>query len=177
MCIIIDINCLPSVFKKRTLDHDQFKPVRDWIFSGRGKLVYGGSKYYKELATASFEYIKLFTLLRSKNLAISVPNQEVDFMTDKATKQITHPDFDDQHLVGLLLASKCKLICSKDERAYPYFKHPDFFAPASNRPKIYTSKRTEFLLSERHIAKICQPCGKLTKTKIAQLEQLNPVKQ
>lgn len=45
MAIIIDANCLARVFDKTNIEHDEFVPVFDWIVNGKGKLIYGGSKY------------------------------------------------------------------------------------------------------------------------------------
>lgn len=51
MPIIIDINCLGSVFDSRSKKHGDFKPVFDWITNGKGKLVYGGSTFKRELSS------------------------------------------------------------------------------------------------------------------------------
>lgn len=76
---------------------------------------------------------------------------------------IVHPDFDDPHLVGLLRVSGCKLICSLDSRAFPYFRHSLFFNPASNRPRIYSTLSNSSLLCDRQIADVCKPCAPTTK--------------
>ncbi len=45
MCIIIDANALPSVLKREP----ELCPVFNWINEGKGKIVYGGTKYKEEL--------------------------------------------------------------------------------------------------------------------------------
>lgn len=157
MCIIVDTNTLSLVFdeSKRT---DDFLPVFDWVVNGKGKVVYGGTKYITEIG----KYLNLFVELQKVNKAVNVDASKVDAATKKASDMIQHKDFDDQHIVGLLIVSGCKVICSHDKRAYPYFRHKDFFMPASKKPKIYSGKRNKDLLADRNIADVCKPCSVAT---------------
>ena len=159
MCIIIDANTLPSVFDSNAANHIEFKHVLDWINNGKGKLVYGGTKYKQEL---NRNYLKLFSIYSRARKAVLCNDGEVDAETKKVAAVIQHPDFDDPHLVALLRVSGCKLICSLDERAYTYFHHKSFFTPASTRPKIYKSSRNADLLCDENIAEVCRPCLKAT---------------
>ena len=154
MCIVIDINTLASVFDKKSANHEEFKDVFDWIVDGKGMIVYGGTKYIEELSKT--KYLSLFVQFKNANKAIQVKGN-VDIETALVSELIQHPDFDDQHLVALLKVSGCKLICSQDARAYPYFQHNLFFNPASKRPKIYSSSRNKDLLTDRNIADVCKP--------------------
>lgn len=160
MCIVIDINVLPSVFKKDSENHQDFQPVFNWIYQGKGKVVYGGSKYLEEL---SEKYRKMLLQLNKAGKAIFISNSLVDKEAESASKLIIHDDFDDAHIVGLLKASGCKLICSLDARAYPFFQHSLFFSPARKRPKIYFSLINANLLNDTNIARICKPCVSTTK--------------
>src|ERR1700761_3815646 len=105
MCIVIDTNTLHHVFKESSINHAQFKPIRDWIIDGKGKVVFGGSKYLGEIEG---KYLNFFMQLKTAGKAIFVPNELVNNETQIVSNLITHPDFDDQHLVGLLRVSKCK---------------------------------------------------------------------
>lgn len=156
MCIIIDTNTLATVFDNTSNNHSEFKPVFDWIYSGNGKVVYGGTKYTDEIKK---KYLSLFVELGRKRKAVYIDNETVDDKENEVSTQLISPDFDDQHLVGLLIVSGTKLICSLDSRAYPFFKHPTFFRPARNRPKIYNQLRNKDLLIDRNIASICKPCN------------------
>lgn len=158
MCIIIDTNTLPSVFDKRSLNHHEFEPVYNWIWEGKGQIVFGGTKYIKEIG----KFMAIFSELKKANKAIYINNDKVDKKEKIVSDLIQHKDFDDQHLVGLLLESKCKLICSLDERAYPYFTSSVFFSPASKKPKIYNSKKIKKILNDHNIAQICKPCAATT---------------
>lgn len=159
MCIIIDTNTLASVFKSDSQNHEEYKPVFDWIYSGNGTIVYGGSKYISEIG----KFAGVFLEFRKSNKAIRIENQLVDDQEDRVSKEIEDPDFDDQHLVALLIISGCKLICSYDKRAHPFFKHKKFFPSDEKRPRIYSNKNNKDLLTRRYIADICKPCSSLTK--------------
>lgn len=155
MCIVIDTNTLASVFKRDSLNHQDFEPVLDWVYTGKGKIVFGGTKYLDEIKK---NYLGLFLQFKKAGKAIFIENDIVDNAEILATQTIAHNDFDDQHLVGLLRVSGCKLICSLDARAYTYFRHDLFFTPANKRPKIYSSRANALLLCDKNIAKICGPC-------------------
>ncbi|HYG16341.1 MAG TPA: hypothetical protein VEC12_11355 [Bacteroidia bacterium] len=159
MCIIIDTNTLASVFQENSVNHLQFKPVKKWVIEGKGKIIFGGTKYISELKG---KYLTFFLQLKKAGKAILVDSKLVDSEEALAEKSISHPDFDDQHLIGLLRISKCKLICSSDSRAYPFFRHNIFFTPASNKPRIYSSAPNAGLLCDRNIADICKPCAPTT---------------
>lgn len=158
MCIIIDTNTLANVFDKNSAGHDEFKPVYDWIMVGKGKVVYGGTKYLSEIG----KHLSVFAELNRAKKAVNINKQKVDDRQVVVSDMIQHKDFDDQHLVALLLESQCKLICSLDKRASPYFRHNEFFSPANKKPKIYSNKGNKDLLSDRNIAEICKPCANTT---------------
>jgi predicted nucleic acid-binding protein len=153
MCIVVDTNTLASVFDEKSANHAEFKPVFDWIKNGKGKIVYGGTKYISELAKT--KYLALFTEYNRAKKAILVKG-DIDEEAIAVSAMIQHPDFDDQHLVALLRVSGCKLICSLDGRAYPYFRHSLFFNPAGKKPKIYSGIRNKDLLNDRNIAEVCE---------------------
>jgi len=159
MCIIIDTNSLANVFKTSSQNHEEFEPVLKWIIEGKGKVVFGGSKYISEIGLG---YAKLFNELRNTKKAVKIDNEKVDQLEVKLKSLIKHADFDDQHIVALLVVSGCKLICSEDRRAYPYFRNSLFFKYAKNRPKIYRGRTNYSLLTDNNISKICKPCEPLS---------------
>ena len=152
MCIVIDTNTLPAVFNADSINHADFLPVLEWIQNGNGKVVYGGTKYQNELKN----YLRLFIELRNRGKGVYIDCDLVDAKATEISKVIVDPDFDDQHIVALLIISGCKLICSLDKRAHRYFKHSKFFSPARNRPKIYKNIHHRSLLNNRNIANVCK---------------------
>lgn len=162
MCIVIDINCLTNVFKTTSANHSEFKPVYDWIMNGRGTVVFGGGNFIQELRKTPF--LPFFNYLKDIGKAKRIdPQEEIDKKELEVKQYINDKDFDDPHLVALLIVSGCKLICSADERAYKYFQHNDFFKPSSKRPKIYNGKSSKSILANKNIANVCLPCILLTK--------------
>lgn len=164
MCIVIDINTLAPVFQK----DKEFKPVFDWIYDGKGKVVYGGSKYLDELP---YKYRSIFKSLKDINKAHYIDDNEVDKKMAVVTKTIVNKQFNDQHIVALLIVSQCKLICSNDEESYPFLQHSSFFTKKT-KPKIYKGLRSKKILSDINIANCCKPCSKTTKEQQKQIAQL-----
>ncbi len=159
MCVIIDTNVIHLVFDEKSENHDEFKPVFEWIYKGIGKIIIGGNRYKNEIGT---KYLRILVDFGRAGKTISIKDQIVDEQETKITNTLSHPDFDDQHIIALLVLSKCKIICSNDKRAYPFFSHPVFFEKAKNRPKIYKSKRNKNLLTIHNVADICTPCKPTT---------------
>lgn len=159
MCIILDTNTIPQVFDVENNDHHEFEPVYDWIINGKGKIIFGGTKYKNEIGG---KFLGLFEELRKLNKAIKIEDLEIDSKQNEIESIITDSDFDDPHLISLLTISKCKLICSLDKRAYPFFKNNLFFK-GKNRPKIYSSAKNKKILNDNNIAEICKNNSDRTK--------------
>lgn len=169
MCIIVDTNNLGRVFNPKNSEHSEYIPVFDWILKGSGKLVIGGSTFDKEISLNRW-FLPFLSQLSRIGKVIKIDNEKVDELTDHISKEVKfHRDFDDQHIVSLLAVSGCKLICSDDSRAYPYFTKSDFYNHG-HRPKIYSSSRNKDLLTENNICEKCKPLLKLNKLTIQLLE-------
>ena len=160
MCIVVDANCLPAVFNEESSLHTEFKPVFDWIKEGEGKLVYGGSKYTEELGRLT-RSLKVVTTLGKTNKTVHISNQEVDDEQREVDKLCSHSRFNDSHLIAIILASGCRLLCSVDTSSFPFIKKKEFYAgrnPSIKKPKIYTGQKNRSLLVDENIANICKPC-------------------
>lgn len=160
MCIILDINIIPAVFDDTNKHHKDFKPVFEWIYNGKGKIVYGGTKYYDELSRT--KYLNLIGNFRKAGKAIPVNNDSVDRETIIASRILKNKRFNDQHLIGLIRASLCLLVCTNDKNSIPFLTNTRFYIAPFKGPKIYSSKRNSRLLSDMNIAAICKPCQKTT---------------
>jgi hypothetical protein len=172
MCIVIDTNTWASVFDIGADDHIEFKPVYDWILGdgGKGKIVYGGTTYLQEVPS---KYMSLLLELNKRRKTVAVENSKVDEIEIKLKKLIEHRDFDDPHIVALIIVSKCKLICTKEKRAIPFFKDKKglFYPKKFIRPKIYNNKTNIDLLVDKNIISICQPCKATTKTEAQEINK------
>jgi len=127
-------------------------------------MVYGGSTYLKELRGMK-KYLRLINILKSacKIIDCSDKMQKIDEKERFLTQQIDNPDFDDPHIVAILIVSGCKLVCSDDKRAYPYFTNSTWYDSARYVPKIYSHFKNNDLLCDKNIAEICKPSKKLSK--------------
>ncbi len=166
MCIVVDINCLPAMFNERNAAHTEFKPVLNWIQKGRGKLVYGGSKYKQELGRLT-RCLAVVITLGKQNRTVHVPDQEVDDEQSKIDKSFFHPQFNDSHLVAIIVVSRCRLLCSLDKNSYPFIKSDQFYTgkrPPVKKPKIYSNQKHVGLLIDENIVSICKSCKKAIKS-------------
>lgn len=155
MCIIIDANTFSSVFDSKSDDHMEFVPVLNWILNGKGKVVYGGTQYRDELRVAK-RYLGIFGELKKARKVVELPTETVDAEQQRIENLVVHHDFDDPHLIAIISVSGCRLVCSKDTRAYPFIKNRDLYARPSLRPKIYSGARNSRLLRDSNIAQCCK---------------------
>ncbi|MDH1840491.1 hypothetical protein ACEUCT_07640 [Aeromonas caviae] len=165
MCLVIDMNTIPVIFNPQSEHHEKYKPVLDWIIHGKGKMVCGGTKYWDELQRIG-KYIRFFNQLNKAGKVVKIDDGKVDEKMKELMILCTDPDFDDPHIAALLIVSGCKVICTEDERSYPYIRNKCWYPKGRNIPKIY--KKTSFkiaskLLIDDNIAEICLPCLKLNK--------------
>ena len=165
MCIVIDINTFASVFNPISQKHNQFKPVLEWIVCGNGKIVYGGAKYKNELKKVT-KYHRILRLLKDVSKVIEINEQSVNITQERVADCLSHPDFNDQHIIAIIIESGCKLICSEDKKAHPFFKQKDLYPKHIDCPKIYSNSSHTKLLCDKNIADICKPCIKLPKNVI-----------
>jgi hypothetical protein len=156
MCLIIDTCCLSKVFDPRNREHAPFAPILEWITVGRGRMIYGGTKYNEELCEAR-RFLGIVTELNRGGRAISLPLRQVDELA-VATKS-REPDrrFNDEHIVALVIASRCRLICTDDRQAIPYFKKREFYQPYNlSKPKIYSHRSHRAQCSDNYMVAICE---------------------
>jgi len=148
MAIVIDVNCLARVFNASNVDHVKFAAVRTFIETGVGKVVYGGTKYKDELRKAG-RYLAVILELRKAGRAIAIRDEAVDKVTQVVAKAVVGTDCDDPHIIGLLAASNCALLCSVDKRSYGFIRDRKFYAKDNVRVKIYCSDRNAKLLKRQ----------------------------
>ena len=151
MCIVIGMNTIPKVSDKKNLFHTEFEPVYNWILNDIGKFVIGGTTYYGELSKMS-TYLRFVNILRDKKKVIKVQDNLVDNEENKIIEFLNDKKCDDPHILALLKVSKCQLLCSNDDRMFPYIRK----VYTKNRPKIYYSSKNINLLNIKNIPKIYQ---------------------
>jgi predicted nucleic acid-binding protein len=155
MCIIIDTNVFGDVFNKESKSHLEFEPVINWILYGKGKIVYGGAKYKNELRRAK-KYLKILVEFEKMNKVVRVDDEKIDDREKEIKKTNRHRDFNDEHIIAIVIVSGCVLVCTKDSSAVPFIKDPSFYPKSCKKPKIYSGKRNKNLLADCNIAPICK---------------------
>jgi hypothetical protein len=158
MCLVIDTNCFGSVLNPKAEDHDRFAPVYHWLMYGRGgRLIYGGEKYKKEVDFRTSHHRTLIQEIERKGRLLRVDDAAVDREAKAVRMRANNDaDFDDEHIVALVIVSRCCVVCTLDKRAYPYIKNRHLYPAPAKPPKIYQSKRNKKLCGDPHIAEICQ---------------------
>lgn len=164
MCIVIDSCVLPKVFKKADQQHNNYRAVCEWIVNGEGKIVYGGSKFEKEIFDHHKWFLKALGLLQSHGKAIRADKSKVDRRQAIVEKLVKDRDFDDPHLLALLGVTGCQLICTGDTRAEKYILDKALYPKGGSVPAIFKDgKKHTKLLSPAYIGKCCRPCEKINK--------------
>lgn len=158
MCVVIDANTLSCVFKASNANHSDFVPILNWVVRGRAKISLGGKLLRKEFEEKLCAYKNfLQELSRIKKVHV-FDDSEIDNLTSEIEKQIEDTDFDDPHIIALLIISKATILCSNDQRLFKYIHLVKRMTKGSSDPKIYTSishKPQIGLLCEENIC----PCG------------------
>ena len=88
-----------------------------------------------------------------------MPNAKIDPIVVALKAKFPEPAFDDEHIVALVIASRCCVVCTKDNTAISYLKRPDVFSGYGGveRPKIYKGHiQHKKLCCDQHIVKICR---------------------
>jgi hypothetical protein len=153
MCLVIDANCFRLVFSKTK---NGFTPIKAWIYDGSGRMIYGGTKYNRELvAGGMLGLVKELSTLRK---TAHISNATVDAIADELKIKFPEAKFNDEHIAALVIASRCRVVCSNDQTAITYLKRADVFAGYAGvtRPKIFKGhKNHATMCSKEHIVAAC----------------------
>ena len=157
MCIVIDVNTLPIVLNGNNKEHKEFRPVLIWIVAGKGKMVYGGTKYLEELGKLK-RYTRLLKRLRDAGKIFEVNKDEVDKAYGEIKTKVNVSEFNGPHIIAIISVSGCKLLCSKDSSSFQYIKDNNLYLNRRRHPSIYTRSKHSVLLRDDNIAGCCLPC-------------------
>jgi|ERR1017187_1429734 hypothetical protein len=155
MCLVIDVNTIPSVFDPSSKGHDGFIPVLKWVTIGKGCIVYGGTKYRKELRLM-WRYFRLFGQLSKQGRVIDLPNPPIDRYAAQLKVKVPANRFDDEHLVAIVATSRCRIVCTNDKAAHPYLQRKDLYPKHVKYPKIYSAASHVKLCCDENIVDICR---------------------
>jgi len=145
MCIVVDINTLAPVFNKNCEGHVDFGPVREWVERGQGFVVFGGSRYKRELRK-SFRYLRLIRQMKESGQAVAIRDDAVDAAETDVVALTKGTCCDDQYIVALLGISRCPLFCSQDTGSYEFIRNRALYPKRMPRVRIYSSRSNLELL-------------------------------
>ena len=147
MSIVVDLNTFSMVFDSSNSKHTKFMPVKVWIDKGDGFLLFGGTKFLKELEQ-SYRHLRLVRSMRDAGQAIEINSNIVDKIEAHIVAATTGKRLcNDQHVMALLCAAGCDLLCSLDAESYPFVKDKTLYPPGAPKVRIYCSPRNSDLLS------------------------------
>lgn len=147
MAIVIDVNVFPCVFDTESEKHADFEPVKLWIERREGFLVYGGTTFNQELLQ-SYRRARLVRTLRDAGCAIEISAAAVDALEVEIRNKVAGTNCNDPHIIALLAAAKCALLCSHDKESFPYIKDRSLYPKGTPRVRIYTGPRNARLLTK-----------------------------
>ena len=154
MCIIIDTCTFYKVFNDQNKEHDKFKPVLKWIVGKKGKIIIGGTKYAKELSSA--KALGILAEFEKRNRVVSLSTEKVDKRARELKKLEPNKQFDDEHLVAMVVVSRCCVVCTDDKKAIPYLKRRDLYSGGVKPPSIYRYKTHAPMCRKKNIVKVCR---------------------
>ena len=172
MCIVIDTNVFQRVFDITNMDHSNYSVIRDWIYSGKGKIVFGGSTYSKENIVSSRRNRSLLAVLKSLDKVHEADSKIVDEHEIRIKNMINKADFDDPHIAAIICTCGCKLVATWDKNSLKYLNLAKIYKGHSDVPKFYLSERNADLLVDKNIADCCTPSKKTTKAQKEKLKGL-----
>ncbi|MDR6408470.1 UNVERIFIED_ORG: hypothetical protein ABIC62_001860 [Burkholderia sp. 1595] len=135
------------VFDDSNVRHSDFSAIKKWIDDRLGIVVYGGTKYKQELSLTT-RYMKLLRLMQDAGKAALINDQAVDKLEVVVNKKTEGTECDDQHIIALLAAARCPLLCSTDARSFGYIKDRSLYPKGSPDVRIYTSAKNKNLLKK-----------------------------
>ncbi|MEK7813399.1 MAG: hypothetical protein AAB296_06520 [Candidatus Desantisbacteria bacterium] len=157
MCLILDTNSLAATLNPKDLRHADFLPVYNWIVNGKGKIVYGGSQIKKEYKACQ-KYFRMLMNLEKRNKIVLLCDTAVDREQKILKDKKSHRDFNDSHLLAMVIVSGVRIVCTAESRAIPFLKDRNLYPAPIKKPKIYSKANNSTLLIDSNIARICMPC-------------------
>ncbi len=154
MCLVIDACSFHSVFSLDPTRSARFKPIVRWLEFGKGKLIYGGTKYAKEICGSNA--LKILAELDRRGRLVRFENSRVDKLATKMKAQEPSKKFNDEHLVALVALSKCCVVCTDEEEAIPFLKRADFYPKKVSPPSIYRNENHAHMCCNANVIGACK---------------------
>lgn len=134
--LLIDTNVIGAVFDRNNAQHENFRPILDFIIRRRGIMVSGGTRYLGEISRIKNVVALLGELERRGQVRVQSMSA-VDDEERRITLLAPPPSCDDQHLIAIISVSRARVIASNDQRADRYLKDRSLYVGGVKRPSIY----------------------------------------
>jgi hypothetical protein len=155
MCVVIDPPLFIPIFKTKDPKHKEFVHLINWVKKeGKGKLVFGGDEYLRQLRKIS-SILPYLQELRKIHKIINVDSRLVNAAEKFAIKQAKTANFDDAHLVGIVSVSGCRVVAVDDPRCHRFLKSSKLYLNNVKPPKLYTGAKNKNILSAQNLATCC----------------------
>jgi hypothetical protein len=120
-------------------------------------MIYGGTKYSEELRKLSVIFALVGELER-KGRTVVLPGAEVDRIAAELKVQFPENAFNDEHIVAIVIASRCRVVCTLDRGAMSYLRSNAVFTPYKvKRPSIYSGSTAHHkLCCDKHVVEVCR---------------------
>ena len=143
MCMVIDVNTISCVLSSKNEKHKLFLPVLKWFLYGKAKICLGGKledEYnnllsYQPLFKEFAKFNKIHKI--GESLIKGKENEIIEIEKDR--------DFDDPHIIALIIVSRAKVLCSDDSRSFKYVHRIKEYDKRAIIPKIYTTSNKHLL--------------------------------
>lgn len=154
MCLIVDANRFGDVLG--TPPKPDYVKLIEWLVSpnGVGIVVYGGSKFRKEIAFSE-KARRWYVQLQRAGRAKSIDDATVD-AEEKALKDRRVCESDDEHIIALARKSGARVVCTEDQLLWRDIKNATLLTKP--RGRIYRKAKHARLL--RHDRKCQRPTAK-----------------
>ena len=140
MCVIVDTDVLDMFIS----GEDKFKPIWDWLNSGRGKIVYTDTEKFKkewELGQRTKKGSFWVDLRRTNKLKLVLAEKVSNKQLEIESENYGKTNSNDPHIIALALVSHTKLLTTEDNRLIKDFKH-------IVKGKIYREEKHNHLLTK-----------------------------
>lgn len=154
MCVVIDPPLFIPIFKTKDPKHNDFVHLMNWIQKGKGKLVFGGDEYMRQLQNVK-SILPYLQELRKIRKIVNVNSKLVNAAALFAIQKARTADFDDAHLVGIVSVSGCRVVAIDDPRSHRFLKSAELYSNNAKPPKLYTGANNKGILSAQNLAPCC----------------------
>ncbi|MEW5734511.1 MAG: hypothetical protein AB1921_06635 [Thermodesulfobacteriota bacterium] len=117
------------------------------------------------------KYVNLITQFIRAGKVVSVKDTEIDLLEEALKIRIKESDFDDHHLIAMVIVTGCQLLASCNTRHFKILKKKEYYGTVCP-PKIYSGTRQcNSLLCDQYISEICKPAKKATRQQRAMMQR------